>query len=122
MKEDKKEDKEVDNKVDKEEGSIEAGLTLIPTTAFFLLVLQLVVAGSVKTVETMKLQSWLNKSALYAVDGEISNRILVSSMPGGGELLMVDESSRVPSLASQGRVFAREEDPKVSLQAVAVRE
>lgn len=122
MKEDKKEDKEVDKKVDKEEGSIEAGLTLIPTTAFFLLVLQLVVAGSVKTVETMKLQSWLNKSALYAVDGEISNRILVSSMPGGGELLMVDESSRVPSLASQGRVFAREEDPKVSLQAVAVRE
>lgn len=122
MKEDKKEDKEVDKKVDKEEGSIEAGLTLIPTTAFFLLVLQLVVAGSVKTVETMKLQSWLNKSALYAVDGEISNRILVSSMPGGGELLMVDESSRVPSLSSQGRVFAREEDPKVSLQAVAVRE
>ena len=122
MKEDKKEDKEVDKKVDKEEGSIEAGLTLIPTTAFFLLVLQLVVAGSVKTVETMKLQSWLNKSALYAVDGEISNRILVSSMPGGGELLMVDESSRVRSLSSQGRVFAREEDPKVSLQAVAVRE
>lgn len=105
-----------------EEGSVEAGLTLIPTTAFFLLVLQLVVAGSVKTVETMKLQSWLNKSALYAVDGEISNRILVSSLPGGGELLMADEVSKVPLIASQVRESTQEEKPIVSLQAIAVRE
>ena len=108
--------------VDREEGSIEAGLTLIPTTAFFLLVLQLVVAGSVKTVETMKLQSWLNKSALYAVDGEISDRVIVSSLPGGGELLMAEESSRVPSIATSGGASTREKEPIVSLQAIAVRE
>ena len=29
-----------------DEGSVEAGLTLIPTTAFFLLVMQLVITGS----------------------------------------------------------------------------
>ena len=108
--------------VDREEGSIEAGLTLIPTTAFFLLVLQLVVAGSVKTVETMKLQSWLNKSALYSVDGEISDRIIVTSLPGGGELLMAEESSRVPSIATSGGASTREKEPIVSLQAIAVRE
>lgn len=106
----------------KEEGSIEAGLTLIPTTAFFLLILQLVVAGSLKTVETMKLQSWLNKSALYAVDGEISNLVLASPLPGGGEILMADESRRSPAIGSLGDVLTGEDGPQVSLQAIAIRE
>lgn len=107
---------------DYEEGSIEAGLTLIPTTAFFLLVLQLVVAGSVKTAETMKLQSWLNKSALYAVDGELSSRIKSSPLPGGGELLLVEGSSNAPSIAATGRGFTGGAVPKVSYEAIAVRE
>lgn len=105
-----------------DEGSIEAGLTLIPTTAFFLLVLQLVVAGSVKTAETMKLQSWLNKSALYAVDGELSSRIMSSALPGGGELLYADGSSNAPSIAATGRGLTGEAIPRVSVEAIAVRE
>lgn len=105
-----------------DEGSIEAGLTLIPTTAFFLLVLQLVVAGSVKTAETMKLQSWLNKSALYAVDGELSSRIMSSALPGGGELLFADGGLSAPSIAATGRGFTKEAMPKVSVEAIAVRE
>lgn len=106
----------------KEEGSIEAGLTLIPTTTFFLLVLQLVITGSLKTVETMKLQSWLNKSALYAVDGELSSRIITSDLPGGGELLFVNGESNAPSLATTGRGFTADAAPTVSYEAIAVRE
>ena len=106
----------------REEGSIEAGLTLIPTTAFFLLVLQFVVAGSVKTVETMNLQSWLNRTALYAIDGEIPARVLSSPLPGGGELLMADSISEVPAFVATGSALGGERDPEVSLQAVAIRE
>ncbi|MFM8897745.1 MAG: hypothetical protein ACKOFL_02755 [Actinomycetota bacterium] len=106
----------------KEEGSIEAGLTLIPTTAFFLLVLQLVITGSLKTVETMKLQSWLNKSALYAVDGELSGRIISSALPGGGELLFVNGESNAPSRVTTSQEFTADTFPSVSFEAIAVRE
>lgn len=105
-----------------EEGSIEAGLTLIPTTAFFLLVLQLIMTGSLKTVETMKLQSWLNKSALYAVDGELSSRIISSALPGGGELLFANGESNAPSLVTTGKGFTADALPSVSFEAIAVRE
>ena len=106
----------------REEGSIEAGLTLIPTTAFFLLVLQLVVAGSMKTFETMNLQSWLNQRALYAVDGEMPERVLSSPLPGGGELLMADASSKAPSMMETTSELNGEKEWSVSLQAVAIRE
>jgi hypothetical protein len=110
----------IDNRND--EGSIEAGLTLIPTTAFFLLVLQLVIAGSVKTSEMMKLQSWLNKSALYAVDGELSRRISSSALPGGGELLFADGNSNAPSLPLTGGESTSQAASNVSFEAIAVRE
>ncbi|MFM8752249.1 MAG: hypothetical protein ACKOEB_03515 [Actinomycetota bacterium] len=105
-----------------EDGSIEAGLTLIPTTAFFLLVLQLVVAGSVKTVETMKLQSWLNRSALYAIDGELSRKISSAPLTGGGEILTVNEETRVPTISSLVDPFTTREGANATLQALAIRE
>lgn len=106
----------------REEGSIEAGLTLIPTTAFFLLVLQLVVAGSMQTFETMNLQSLLNRRALYAVDGEVPGRVLSSPLPGGGELLLADVNSNAPSMMETGSELNEEKEMRVSLQAVAIRE
>jgi len=105
-----------------EEGSVEAGLTFIPTTAFFLLVLQLVVAGSIKTIESMNAQSWLNKSALYAMDGEISEQIERSSLPGGGELLTIKQKTSVPRISSFSGAFDQEEGLKVATLALAVRE
>lgn len=105
-----------------EEGSVEAGLTFIPTTAFFLLVLQLVVAGSIKTIESINAQSWLNKSALYAIDGEISEQIERSSLPGGGELLTIKQKTSVPRISSFTETFTHNDAMKVTSEALAIRE
>jgi hypothetical protein len=105
-----------------EEGSVEAGLTFIPTTAFFLLLLQLVVAGSVKTIETMNLQSWINKSALYAIDGEVSREIVTTSLPGGGELLTLKDSTSVPEISSFTSALTHKEALNVTSEALAIRE
>lgn len=115
-----------------EEGSVEAGLAFIPTTAFFLLVLQLVVAGSVKTIETMNLQSWLNKSALYGsdfggfdssgFDGENRSEITATTLPGGGELLTISRESEIPIVSSFAIPFGAKGGFKVFNEAIATRE
>lgn len=105
-----------------EEGSVEAGLMFIPTTAFFLLVLQLVIAGSMQTIETMNIQSWLNKSALYGLDGEISEQIERSTLPGGGELLTLKHRTSVTNISSFTGSLAQKEGFKVSSQTLAIRE
>jgi hypothetical protein len=105
-----------------EEGSVEAGLLFIPTTAFFLLLLQLVVAGSMQTIETMNIQSWLNKSALYGLDGDVTEKIERSSLPGGGEVLTLKQRTSVPRISSFPRTFNQEEGLKVATFALAVRE
>ena len=120
-----------------EEGSVEAGLAFIPTTAFFLLVLELVVAGSVKTIETMNLQSWLNKSALYGsdlggfdssgfdssgFDRENRSEITVTTLPGGGEILTISKTSEIPIVSSFAIPFAAKGGFKVFNEAIATRE
>lgn len=115
---------------DSEEGSIEAGLTLIPTTAFFLLVLQLVVVGTYKTVETLNLQSWLNNSALFAIDGatEIEkdggkiNEIKSLQLPGGGELLLAESTSAPPIISAFAAPLLNSGIFTVRSNAAAVRE
>ena len=115
---------------DHEEGSIEAGLTLIPTTAFFLLVLQLVVVGTYKTVETLKLQSWLNKSALFAIDGSSEtkyvggkvNAIKSFQLPGGGELLIAESTSAPPVISAFAAPLSESGIFTVRSNAAAVRE
>jgi len=105
-----------------EEGSVEAGLMFIPTTALFLLLLQLVVAGSMQTVGTMNIQSWLNKSALYGLDGDVTEQIERSSLPGGGELLTLKKRTLVPRISAFTGSFAPEEGLKVATYALAIRE
>jgi hypothetical protein len=105
-----------------EEGSVEAGLMFIPTTAFFLLVLQLVVAGSMQTIETMNIQSWLNKSSFYGLDGEISEQIERSTLPGGGDLLTFKQRTSVPKISPFTGSLAQREGFQVSSQALAIRE
>ena len=107
-----------------ERGSIEAGLTIIPTTAFFLLTLQLVISGSYQVVETMKLQSMVTKFALGdKSEGEQQaylNRTLnykYQSMPGGGELILANSeisSPRVSNLITQ--------KPLMKAEAIAISE
>ena len=115
---------------DHEEGSIEAGLTLIPTSAFFLLVLQLVVVGTYKTVETLNLQSWLNKSALFAIDGSSEteyvggkvNAIKSFQLPGGGELLIAESTSAPPVISAFAAPLSESGIFTVRSNAAAVRE
>ena len=90
-----------------DDGSIEAGLTLIPTTAFFLLVMHLVVAGSFQVIETIDLQSTLRRTALFGSESSefafahsrVVNQKSVA-IPGGGELLIAESVTRVPNISS----------------------
>jgi hypothetical protein len=90
-----------------DEGSVEAGLTLIPTTAFFLLVMQLVITGSFQVMETIDLQSTLRRTALFGSEGSefafAHSRIVnqkSAEIPGGGELLIAESVTRVPTISS----------------------
>ena len=115
---------------DSEEGSVEAGLTLIPTTAFFLLVLQLVVVGTYKTIENLNLQSWLNKSALFAIDGSSENKFVGGKinaiksfqLPGGGELLLAESTSAPPIISAFAAPLSDSGIFTVRSNAAAVRE
>lgn len=62
-----------------EEGSVEAGLTIIPTTLFFLLVLQIVLAGSWQVMERSRLHDLILRS-------EVSGREVVTGRTEGGQL------------------------------------
>ncbi len=97
----------VDGYESSDEGSVEAGLTLIPTTAFFLLVMQLVITGSFQVMETIDLQSTLRRTALFGSEGSefafAHSRIVnqkSAEIPGGGELLIAESVTRVPTISS----------------------
>ena len=53
-----------------ESGSVESGLVLIPTTIFFLLILQLIVAGSWQVLERARLHDFVIKSIMASESGE----------------------------------------------------
>ena len=125
-----------------DDGSIEAGMAFIPTTAFFLLVLQLVVAGSFQTIETIELQSWLNKSSLYAIDGlgvselslrndrnhhlaasEVSNRQVEEiEFEDGAKVLIAKSRSKVPVISELASKLANSSTLSVYSEALAFRE
>lgn len=125
-----------------EEGSIEAGMVLIPTTAFFLLVLQLVVAGSFKTIETVNLQSWLNRSSLYAIDGSAAEQESLSDsekqfsanterqlrrveeidLPGGAKLYLAEARTKIPVISGFASKLATSNPLSVRSEALAIRE
>lgn len=107
-----------------DEGSIEAGLTLIPTTAFFLLVMQLVITGSFQVIETIDLQSTLRRTALFgSEDREFTfahSRIVnqkSTEIPGGGELLIAESVTKVPTISSFAPMNA-----SASTHVIVVRE
>lgn len=104
-----------------EDGSVEAGLTFIPTTAFFLLVIQLVISGSFQVFETMNLQSLVTKVALgeeselvrngwtengSTGDGSTGNGVdsrieyTKESLPGGGEVILVNSGVSTPQISN----------------------
>jgi hypothetical protein len=112
--------------INSEDGSVEAGLTFIPTTAFFLLVIQLVISGSFQVFETMNLQSLVTKVALgeeselvrngwtengSTGDGLTGNGLTGNgvdsgieytkeSLPGGGEVILVNSKISTPQISN----------------------
>ncbi len=109
---------------DDERGSIEAGLTFIPTTAFFLLVLQLVLASGIQVAERISLQNVVTRSALgdsrstelFAMkDRDIRTESM--SLPGGGELILVNSEVSSPRVSN----FLAG-NPRMKAEAIAIRE
>ena len=109
---------------DYERGSIEAGLTFIPTTAFFLLVLQLVISSGVQIAEKISLQNVVTRSALgdskYSELFAMENRSVRTEsvpLPGGGELILASSEVSSPRVSN----FLTS-NPRVKAEAVAIRE
>ena len=95
-----------------ERGSVEASLMLIPTTILFLLVLQIIVAGSWQSVASTRLHSYLMSSVIDGSDTRNSyldggsetglSRVTVreEGLPGDGELLFGSAKVKVPVISS----------------------
>lgn len=83
-------------------GSVEAGLAIIPTTLFFLLVLQIVLAGSWQVVERTRLHDLIIKSEIsgeeVVADSLGRSRITVEreEISGVGDLLRYVVESEIP--------------------------
>jgi len=85
-----------------ERGSVEAGLAIIPTTLFFLLVLQIVLAGSWQVVERSRLHDLIIKSEIsgeeVVADSLGRSRVTVEreEISGVGDLLRYEVESEIP--------------------------
>ena len=64
-------------------GSIEAGLALLPVTLLFLMVFQLLLAGSWQSIETAKLHDIVNRLAISNPDADVAEFVAAT---GGGEV------------------------------------
>ncbi|MFM1967215.1 MAG: hypothetical protein RL590_72 [Actinomycetota bacterium] len=109
---------------DSERGSIEAGLTFIPTTAFFLLILQLVISSGFQIAEKVSLQNVVTRAALGDSQAAelfaAKNRVVRSesiSLPGGGELILANSEVSTPRVTN---VLAG--NPRMKAEAIAIRE
>jgi hypothetical protein len=91
-----------------EEGSVEAGLILIPLTALFLLIAQVIVAGSWQSLETSRFHDQVNR--------------MVISHPGAGSSELrqaLSESIQLSSLVidelPQGRIITAVKAVKIPI-------
>ena len=65
-----KHNREIDVESEDDRGTIEAGLVIIPTTLLFLMILQIIFAGSLQIVERAKLHNLVIESSLAEVSGD----------------------------------------------------
>ena len=110
-----------------ESGSVESALSLIPTTAFFLLVLQLMLSGSWQLLDKIDISNAINRTALfsaeagesafYALDSrrEIEQEVL--ALPGGGEIITYSSTLDIPVITNlSGSAI------KMKSEGIAIRE
>lgn len=100
-----------------EEGSVEAGLTLIPLTLFFLISAQLLFASQWGSAQLVDQQSRANKVTIIGDadsqnvrDHERSSNEKISYQPliGGGHLVISERSRSVPFLANLAGAFSNQ--------------
>jgi hypothetical protein len=112
---------------DLESGSVESALSLIPTTAFFLLILQLMLSGSWQLLDKIDISNAVNRSALfsakpgetafYAIDGRREIRQEVLAIPGGGEIITYSSTIDIPMITNlSGQAI------KMKSEGIAIRE
>ncbi len=80
-------------------GSVESALVLIPTTALFLLFLQLLVAITWRNSDLLTLQSDITKKAIGSSEFLSDHPGLTLSqkeIPGGGELIVAEKVTYFP--------------------------
>lgn len=98
----------VSGSVASERGSVEAGLAIIPTTLFFLLVLQIVLAGSWQVVERSRLHDLIIKSEIngegVVADSLGRSRVTVEreEILGVGDVLRYEVESEIPVFGALG--------------------
>ncbi|MGA1402051.1 MAG: hypothetical protein ACO312_02815 [Candidatus Nanopelagicaceae bacterium] len=112
---------------DLESGSVESALSLIPTTAFFLLILQLMLSGSWQLLDKIDISNAINRTALFSAEAgktafyaldrgrEIDQEVL--ALPGGGEIIIYSSTLDIPVITNlSGSAI------KMKSEGIAIRE
>lgn len=94
--------------MDQEEGSIESALTLIPLTAFFLLVMQLLIAGSWQQVELVRLHDLVARIKIdNQEDRQLAENLQAEGLSveskrlrDGSSLIAISRMTRIPVVTS----------------------
>lgn len=113
-----------------EAGSVDAGLALIPTTLFFIILLQIVLTGSWQVMERAKLHDYMIRESIFGemtnshlTDGVInlSNREVESKKQGSdyGVISTYISEQRIPVFGSL-LAHLGIENFKLKLSAIAV--
>lgn len=106
-----------------ERGSVEAGLAIIPTTLFFLMVLQIVLAGSWQVVERTRVHDLIIRSEITGeevVAGSLDrSRVSVerNNVWGVGEIVRYRVESEIPVFSA----ISRNKDSKFIVQNYALQ-
>jgi hypothetical protein len=106
-----------------EAGSVEAGLALIPTTIFFLLILQIVIAGSWQVLERSKVHDVAIRSMISPeqVDNlSPSDFVVDESKRSYGTLRTFYRSKKIPIIGGLLDMFS-EDSARVRVTAVSVQ-
>jgi hypothetical protein len=104
-------------------GTVEAGLALIPTTLFFLLLLQVVIAGSWQVLERARIHDLAIRTS---ISGEIpkskntNDLQITNSDYGTFNLLVLRESKRIPIIGGLFDTF-RLDSARIEVSAVSVQ-
>ena len=106
-----------------EAGSVEAGMALIPTTIFFLLILQIVIAGSWQVLERSKVHDFAIRSTISPDQIDTLNSsdfVIDESERSYGTLRTYYLSKKIPIIGGLLDIFS-EDSARVKVTAVSVQ-